>query len=387
MKWDDERHDDRPRDSHRRDGLARRAPIVRRTRDRDDRAPPRVTPPHGGGGEPAFARPSSRPLRAGRFAAAAASRADLDTDDDLMDIADDDDDDYPGFMGRAWADDDADDLGVSITPDQRRAAVRRGGAVADDDGSDARGAGDETNDDDDGGDATNMWIDAATEMRRRIDDQSERDSELPARTSGGDRDWTRDDIIADAGASWFENDEDWYEPEYKAVDAPDGSVLEKVQRLNLRQPKEFGFADGEYFDLTGYVKDNTDNQFALVLEVAERARERRIEHLESMNPAPPDQVLPPIQQAIVDLALEVETSGGKTSAFIAMREAADRARLRWELQEAAWAWDNYCEEQMPALGVSERAARLLHMGKRVEDAMDFEKDLNVHNADYNIRTR
>ena len=304
-----------------------------------------------------------------------------------MDIADDDDDDYPGFMGRAWADDDADDLGVSITPDQRRAAVRRGGGVADDDGSDARAAGDDESDDD--GDAANMWIDAATEMRKRIDDRERADLELLGRGSNDprDRDWTRDDIIADAGASWFENDEDWYEPEYKAVDAPDGSVLEKVQRLNLRQPKEFGFSDGEYFDLTGYVKDNTDNQFALVLEVAERARERRIEHLESMNPAPPDQVLPPIQQAIVDLALEVETSGGKTSAFIAMREAADRARLRWELQEAAWAWDNYCEEQMPALGVSERAARLLHMGKRVEDAMDFEKDLNMHNADYNIRTR
>ena len=304
-----------------------------------------------------------------------------------MDIADDDDDDYPGFMGRAWADDDADDLGVSITPDQRRAAVRRGGGVADDDGSDARAADDDESDDD--GDAANMWIDAATEMRKRIDDRERADMELLGRGSNDprDRDWTRDDIIADAGASWFENDEDWYEPEYKAVDAPDGSVLEKVQRLNLRQPKEFGFADGEYFDLTGYVKDNTDNQFALVLEVAERARERRIEHLESMNPAPPDQVLPPIQQAIVDLALEVETSGGKTSAFLAMREAADRARLRWELQEAAWAWDNYCEEQMPALGVSERAARLLHMGKRVEDAMDFEKDLNMHNADYNIRTR
>ena len=304
-----------------------------------------------------------------------------------MDIADDDDDDYPGFMGRAWADDDADDLGVSITPDQRRAAVRRGGGVADDDGSDARAADDDESDDD--GDAANMWIDAATEMRKRIDDRERADLELLGRGSNDprDRDWTRDDIIADAGASWFENDEDWYEPEYKAVDAPDGSVLEKVQRLNLRQPKEFGFSDGEYFDLTGYVKDNTDNQFALVLEVAERARERRIEHLESMNPAPPDQVLPPIQQAIVDLALEVETSGGKTSAFLAMREAADRARLRWELQEAAWAWDNYCEEQMPALGVSERAARLLHMGKRVEDAMDFEKDLNVHNADYNIRTR
>ena len=304
-----------------------------------------------------------------------------------MDIADDDDDDYPGFMGRAWADDDADDLGVSITPDQRRAAVRRGGGVADDDGSGARAAGDDESDDD--GDAANMWIDAATEMRKRIDDRERADLELLGRGSNDprDRDWTRDDIIADAGASWFENDEDWYEPEYKAVDAPDGSVLEKVQRLNLRQPKEFGFSDGEYFDLTGYVKDNTDNQFALVLEVAERARERRIEHLESMNPAPPDQVLPPIQQAIVDLALEVETSGGKTSAFLAMREAADRARLRWELQEAAWAWDNYCEEQMPALGVSERAARLLHMGKRVEDAMDFEKDLNMHNADYNIRTR
>lgn len=304
-----------------------------------------------------------------------------------MDIADDDDDDYPGFMGRAWADDDADDLGVSITPDQRRAAVRRGGGVADDDGSDARAADDDESDDD--GDAANMWIDAATEMRKRIDDRERADMELLGRGSNDprDRDWTRDDIIADAGASWFENDEDWYEPEYKAVDAPDGSVLEKVQRLNLRQPKEFGFSDGEYFDLTGYVKDNTDNQFALVLEVAERARERRIEHLESMNPAPPDQVLPPIQQAIVDLALEVETSGGKTSAFLAMREAADRARLRWELQEAAWAWDNYCEEQMPALGVSERAARLLHMGKRVEDAMDFEKDLNMHNADYNIRTR
>ena len=313
-----------------------------------------------------------------RFAAAA-SRADLDMNDDLMDIANDDED-YPGFTGRAWADDDADDLGVSITPDQRRAAIRN----APDDSS-TQSASPDASSDPSSEDAPkeNMWIDAATEMRKRIDDQ-DRDRLLPQR---GDRDWTQDDIIADAGASWFENDEDWYEPEYTSVDAPEGSVLEKVQRLHLRQPKEFGFADGEYFDLTGYVKDNTDNQFALVLEVAERARERRIEHLESMNPAPPDQVLPPIQQAIVDLALEVETSGGKTSAFLAMREAADRARLRWELQEAAWAWDNYCEEQMPELGVSERAARLLHMGKRVEDAMDFEKDLNLYNDDYNIRTR
>ena len=70
---------------------------------------------------------------------------------------------------------------------------------------------------------------------------------------------------------------------------------------------------------------------------------------------------------------------------LAMREAADRARLRWELQEAAWAWDNYCEDRMEALGVSERAARLLHMGQRVEDAMDFEKDLNLHEEDYNAK--
>ena len=54
VKWDDERHNDRPRVLHHRDGLTRRARVVRRTRDRDARAPPRVTPPHGGGGEPAF---------------------------------------------------------------------------------------------------------------------------------------------------------------------------------------------------------------------------------------------------------------------------------------------------------------------------------------------
>ena len=167
--------------------------------------------------------------------------------------------------------------------------------------------------------------------------------------------------------------------------APEGSILEKVQRLHLRQPRDFTFEDGEYFDLTGYVKDNTDNQFALVLEVAERARERRMEHLEALNPAPSGMTLPPIQQAIVDLALEVEASGGKTSAFSAMREAGARARLRFELQEAAWAWDHYCEEKMEALGVSERAARLLHMGQRVEDAMDFEKDLSMHEEEYNAK--
>jgi alkylation response protein AidB-like acyl-CoA dehydrogenase len=108
-----------------------------------------------------------------------------------------------------------------------------------------------------------------------------------------------------------------------------------------------------------------------VLEIAERARERKVEHLESLNPTPAALSLPPIQQAIVDLALEIE--------------AADRARLRWELQEAAWAFDNYCEDRLTVLGVSERAARLLHMGIRVEDAMDFEKDLNQHEDDYNAK--
>ena len=44
-----------------------------------------------------------------------------------------------------------------------------------------------------------------------------------------------------------------------------------------------------------------------------------------------------------------------------------------------------CEDRMEALGVSERAARLLHMGQRVEDAMDFEKDLNLHEEDYNAK--
>jgi len=58
-----------------------------------------------------------------------------------------------------------------------------------------------------------------------------------------------------------------------------------------------------------------------------------------------------------------------------MSEAADRARLRWELQEASWCWDNWVEEHMAQFGISERAAKLLHMGERVEDAMDFEASL------------
>lgn len=80
-------------------------------------------------------------------------------------------------------------------------------------------------------------------------------------------------------------------------------------------------------------------------------------------------------QAIADLALEIESSGGKTSAYLAMREAADRARLRYELQQASWCWDNYCEDSMRSLGVSERAEQMLHEGQRVDEAMDFEREL------------
>ena len=35
-----------------------------------------------------------------------------------------------------------------------------------------------------------------------------------------------------------------------------------------------------------------------------------------------------------------------------MSEAADRARLRWELQEASWCWDNWVEEHMAQFGIS-----------------------------------
>ena len=50
--------------------------------------------------------------------------------------------------------------------------------------------------------------------------------------------------------------------------------MEKVQRLHLREPRISPLktaSTGPH----GFVKDNTDNQFALVLEVAERARERK----------------------------------------------------------------------------------------------------------------
>lgn len=85
--------------------------------------------------------------------------------------------------------------------------------------------------------------------------------------------------------------------------------------------------------------------------------------------------LVPSRQAIADLALEIESSGGKTSAYLAMREAADRARLRYELQQASWCWDKYCEDSMRSLGVSERAEQMLHEGQRIDEAMDFEREL------------
>ena len=343
-------------------------------------------------------------LRARRSSALRASAAKDDLDFDL-DV--DEDDDYPGMSfrggsgpagaagsGGRWAVEEAD---ISISPSARAAAAAAHAASASpaDRWRDADVSEDGDRLDERWNDVGDGWSEARDPRGggRRVDDgfggDARRSADASASAGASDASsapsWAEEDIIADGGHTWFENDEDWYEPEYAEVNAPPGSVLEKVQRLHLREPKDFSFEDGEYFDLTGFVKDNTDNQFALVLEVAERARERRVEHLEALNPVPASAALPPIQQAIVDLALEVEASGGRTSAFSAMREAADRARLRWELQEAAWAWDNYCEDRMEALGVSERAARLLHMGQRVEDAMDFEKDLNLHEEDYNAK--
>ena len=392
--------------------------------------PPLGSGPGGGGGPRRPSRtplPGSRP-RPARRVARASPRARAAADDGAFgfdDAAlDDDDDAYPGKRFTPPWTAPPRTLGVPLAravSDIAMSPVERVAAAAD------RGRGDRDIDDDayddyddwpppgGGGGGGGGWVDdewspapadtagedaaAARSRSNRVgasgsrggDDDSD-DSFLGASESSFGSSSARgggwlgsDDIIAGGNEYFLEGDDDWYEPEYVEIDAPEGSVLEKVQRLHLRQPADYTFEDGEYFDLTGFVKDNTDNQFALVLEVAERARERRVEHLEALNPAPADAALPPIQHAVVDLALEVEASGGATSAFGAMREAADRARLRWELQEAAWAWDNYCEEHMEALGVSERAARLLHMGQRVEDAMDFEKDLAAHEDDYNAK--
>jgi len=105
-----------------------------------------------------------------------------------------------------------------------------------------------------------------------------------------------EDIITEQ--EWLDGGDSWYDPVYKEVDAPRGSVLEKVQRMHLNEPGDFTFKDGEYFDLMGYVKAKTDNEFCLVLEVAERARERKIERLESYNSGS-SSTLPPIQQVRV----------------------------------------------------------------------------------------
>ena len=78
--------------------------------------------------------------------------------------------------------------------------------------------------------------------------------------------------------------------------AEPGSILEKVQRLHLGEPADHTFQDGEYFTLTNFVKQKADNDFCLVLEVAERARERKIERLESLHPTPEINALPEIQQ-------------------------------------------------------------------------------------------
>ena len=359
-------------------GLISSASAVRAARGGapDSVAGPRARVPSRVRNSAAPARGAGRATLSSRRRASSAWTRARGRDDDFADAMFDDDDEYPGMSSsRAprWA--IADDE-VSMTPDQRRAAASGG------DRAQSWSSGGEPADrgfDDVG--RSDRWPDAFDDRREPFSRDDPDDRAAPRARS-----WANDDdIIAGGGQDWFEGEDDWYEPEYNEVNAPEGSILEKVQRLHLRQPRDFTFEDGEYFDLTGYVKDNTDNQFALVLEVAERARERRMEHLEALNPAPSGMTLPPIQQAIVDLALEVEASGGKTSAFSAMREAGARARLRFELQEAAWAWDHYCEEKMEALGVSERAARLLHMGQRVEDAMDFEKDLSMHEEEYNAK--
>ena len=122
-------------------------------------------------------------------------------------------------------------------------------------------------------------------MRDMVDDRWENVD--PVRNSG-------DDIIADTDAQFVGGD--WLEPTYKEVNAPVGSMLEKVQRMHLNEPSDFSFKDGEYFDLMGYVKHKTDNEFCLVLEVAERARERKIERLENMDASSSGPRLPPIQQ-------------------------------------------------------------------------------------------
>ena len=210
---------------------------------------------------------------------------------------------------------------------RRRAALRARGSSAndddDDDEEDAFGAfgayDDDDYEDDDGSvgfggggrtgaSAGRAGFSSSTRASSGFDDDTflgvDMDEDLTASSSGRrDRDFGAvpssssmhppEDIITEQ--EWLDGGDSWYDPVYKEVDAPQGSVLEKVQRMHLNEPGDFTFKDGEYFDLMGYVKAKTDNEFCLVLEVAERARERKIERLESYNSGS-SSTLPPIQQ-------------------------------------------------------------------------------------------
>lgn len=97
---------------------------------------------------------------------------------------------------------------VSITPDQRRAAVMDGDREGREAGGFGGGSGgnDYYNGGGGGGGAANAagegegggdrWNSAATEMRDRME-----------AGSGAAVGWANDDIIADGGQTWFENDE------------------------------------------------------------------------------------------------------------------------------------------------------------------------------------
>lgn len=106
---------------------------------------------------------------------------------------------------------------VSITPEQRRAAV----TYARDDRASQGGGGygrdqNQNQKADDGGGGgggggDGRWNSAATEMRQRMD----------AGAGVGSAGWGNEDIISDGGQAWFEGDDDWYEPEYREITAPE----------------------------------------------------------------------------------------------------------------------------------------------------------------------
>ena len=204
----------------------------------------------------------------------------------------DDDDEFPAGMsyrststaaagGSQWAVQEAD---ITMSPTARAAATARPvatnpGRWADEDDRDTGFDDRNSNSRDDRwqhDETDNGWSErAAGESRERERGAQSRNPRAYGDTSGYERNgdggnfngdtqnknqtggtpsWQNEDIIADSGQDWFENDEDWYEPEYGSVDAPAGSILEKVQRVHLREPKDYTFPDGEYFDLTGFVK-------------------------------------------------------------------------------------------------------------------------------------